>query len=110
MIRCKCRPEGWHTFPKIGRPNATWTFNGDLEKPTFHPSMNECSNPSTSPDFNPRCSADERCHFVISNGNITYQNDCSHNFKGQTMPLDPWPEDTVKYYAALKLEWGSEKA
>jgi hypothetical protein len=88
MIRCKAC--NWHEFPKAGRPGASWTFNGDIHRPTFSPSMNELLNgegPHHNADLPTR-----RCHFIVSDGEIQYCGDCTHELCGQTMPLEPWTE------------------
>lgn len=103
MIRCQnCQ---WHEFPKVGKPGASWTFNGNLERPTFSPSMNELvkfSEAVCEEDRKP----DRRCHFVVSDGQITYCGDCTHQLAGKTMPLEPWPESEVAMYAAMKASEG----
>jgi hypothetical protein len=104
MIRCRCQTNGWHEFPKVGKPNATWTFNGNLEKPTFAPSMNTCCNPMDSP-LHQEGIPTTRCHFVVTDGRIAYQGDCT-KLASQTMELEPWSDTEVKYYAALKLAEG----
>ncbi len=105
MIRCKnC---GWHEFPKAGRPGASWTFNGNFERPTFSPSMNECLNPKDSKDYRPDCDT-RRCHFIVTDGQISYCGDCTHGLRG-SMPLEPWPDAEVKM-AAFNLQEHNAKA
>lgn len=58
--------------------NIVWQFNGNLEKPTFKPSLLVYI-----PDDDGL-----RCHSFIRNGNIEYLNDCTHDLKGQTIELD----------------------
>lgn len=97
----QCRACQWHEFPK--RPTAkgdSWTFNGDLVRPTFSPSMNESQNPPDHPGYNPDVKS-SRCHFVVTNGEIDYCPDCSHELRGK-MPLEPWPADKLAYYDGLK--------
>lgn len=60
--------------------NPNWTFNGDLEKPTFSPSL--------------RCSwheGEERklcvCHSYIRDGKIEFLGDCTHFLAGKTVDL-----------------------
>lgn len=58
----------------------TWNFNGDLEKPTFTPSLL-----NTAPDHaNPK---QRRCHLFVTNGNIVYCGDCTHDYAGKTIPM-----------------------
>ena len=100
MIRCRASCQ-WHEFPK--NPTAKghrWSFNGDLENPTFSPSMNETRN-WPGPHHNPDAPS-SRCHFIVSNGRISYCSDCTHDLRGQSFPLEEWPPEKVAYYAELK--------
>jgi len=51
-----------------------WSFNGDLEHPTFYPSllMNL---------------AGLVCHSFVRNGLIAFMGDCSHDLKNKTVEL-----------------------
>lgn len=53
-----------------------WTFNGDLEKPTFSPSMLIYPNPMHGRD-----------HFFVRDGKIEYLSDCEHNLAGKTIDM-----------------------
>ncbi|MGZ3772972.1 MAG: DUF6527 family protein [Pseudobdellovibrionaceae bacterium] len=54
----------------------TWTFNGDMEKPTFSPSMLvDKDNPAS------------RCHSFVREGKIQFLGDCFHALKNQTVDL-----------------------
>jgi hypothetical protein len=101
MVRCQAC--GWHEYPKVGRPGAAWTFNGDLLNPTFTPSMNEHVNPPNSPHYNPDV-ATVRCHFFVTAGNIQYQLDCTHSLRGQTLPLQAWDDYEIKRYKVIMAE------
>lgn len=88
LIRCpKC---GWHKFPKVGKQGATWTFNGDFERPTFKPSMNESVGPM--PEGSKHAGKILRCHFVITDGIQNFCHDCTHDMAGKSMPLMPWTQ------------------
>ena len=63
---CKCG----HVF------DHRWHFNGDLEKPTFTPSLWVDQGGSRS------------CHSVVTDGMIQFLDDCGHSLKGQTVPLE----------------------
>lgn len=57
------------------RPQC-WQFDGDVEKPTFSPSlMVNGSQP------------EKRCHSFIRNGQIQFLSDCHHGLAGQTVDL-----------------------
>jgi hypothetical protein len=53
-----------------------WTFNGDLEKPTFSPSMLVYGGHNTP-----------RCHSFVREGRIEYLSDCEHSMAGKTVDL-----------------------
>lgn len=57
--------------------NATWQFNGDLEKPTISPSV--------------LATGEKRCHSYVKDGKIQFLGDCDHVLKGQTVELPEWP-------------------
>lgn len=65
-------------------PNTdTWTWNGEVEKPTFHPSLNTKLGPG------------KQCHIFIRDGLIVYLDDCHHHLKGQTIELPDIPEEEL---------------
>lgn len=79
-----------------------WTFNGNAEHPTFSPSVlvrnghfldaNSCwckfnaEHPDDPAPF--RC---EQCHSFVTNGQIQFLGDCSHELAGKTVPLPEFP-------------------
>ncbi len=56
-----------------------WTFNGDIEKPTFRASM--LSNGGGGNPYLPIC------HSFVTDGKIEYLSDCTHKFAGKTLDL-----------------------
>lgn len=56
---------------------AKWTWNGDLIKPTFSPSIVVNGKP--------------KCHSFVRAGMIEYLNDCEHGLAGKTVPLPAEP-------------------
>jgi Family of unknown function (DUF6527) len=86
--------------PKPSEP-STWEFNGDLDKPTFKPSLlNTCVTESSrstmteglsEPHPDPK---QRRCHLVLTDGVIHYCGDCTHDLKGQSIPLEHHWEDS----------------
>lgn len=59
------------------RPNqSVWGFNGDMNKPTFTPSvLTNGHDPAT------------RCHIFVKDGMIQYLDDCWHTLKNTTVPM-----------------------
>jgi hypothetical protein len=73
-----------HVFYTNAPDYPQWTFNGNLEKPTFTPSLlayhTENGQQITL------------CHLFLTNGQIQFLGDCPHELKNQTVPLKPFPE------------------
>jgi hypothetical protein len=65
-----------------------WTWNGDVAKPTFKPSiLVRWSVPAPrEPDDPP----DKICHSFVTDGMIQFLGDCTHALAGQTVPLPVW--------------------
>lgn len=63
-----------------------WTFNGNLEKPTFSPSLRVFyTHPETKRDVTV-------CHLFIKEGMIEFCADSPHDLKGQTVTMADWPD------------------
>lgn len=37
-----------------------------------------------------------RCHFIVTDGEIKYCDDCTHSLRGQSHPLEPWTDAQIK--------------
>nr|WP_164729839.1 DUF6527 family protein [Rhodomicrobium lacus] len=61
----------------------TWEFNGDLEAPTFSPSVK-----ITFGGY----AGDPVCHYFIEAGQIMFCADSTHSMAGQTMPMPDLPD------------------
>lgn len=57
-----------------------WSFNGDMEKPTFTPSLLVTY---TWGEENKKCV----CHSYIRNGIWEFLSDCTHELAGQKVPM-----------------------
>jgi len=55
-----------------------WKFNGDLDRPTFTPSILVKAN---MPGYN-------RCHSFVTDGDIRFLKDCGHDLKNTTVKLE----------------------
>lgn len=74
-----CRRERFTRENKPWTEPAKWQFNGDLDRPTFSPSL-LYSAPA------------KRCHLFMRSGKIEYLLDCAHALAGKTvdiMDIDP---------------------
>ena len=66
---------------------AGWTFEGSLECPTYAPSQLTTWRSSKE---------ERRCHTFIRQGMIQFLDDCTHELKGQTVPMVPVPDWLVR--------------
>lgn len=66
-----------HGLPVRNDPNdgvhPSWTFDGNLEAPTFRPSLLHPHKPV--------------CHLFITGGRIHFQNDCDHALTGKVVDM-----------------------
>jgi len=86
----KCPAGHWHYInTKVpNHLNAQWNFNGDVNNPTFTPSINEKTGYYVNPEMYAEAKKySYQCHFVITNGKIHFCSDCSHGLAGQTVDL-----------------------
>lgn len=85
----------------VETPNG-WGWNGDLERPTFTPSVHVTMSKwkgtfeeygkwtrPTHPNVEP--GGECICHSFVTDGQIQFLGDCTHTLAGQTVPLPPWP-------------------
>jgi hypothetical protein len=91
--------------PACGEPHplpSSWTFDGNLEAPTFSPSFKHTGVQTVKDDKGewtgewvkdasgavvPWC-----CHYVVTAGQVAYQGDCTHAMASQTVPMPDLPE------------------
>jgi hypothetical protein len=65
-------------------PNgARWKFDGDLDKPTFAPSVRVRGGNAKGPTC---------CHYILTTGVINFCGDCTHAMAGKAVPLPEIPE------------------
>jgi hypothetical protein len=86
--------EEMHVIATDGKNHsgAQWTFDGNLESPTFSPSINIRTGPRpTVPEGRPDASQIDVCHYFLKAGVIEYLGDCTHAMKGQRVPLPDLP-------------------
>lgn len=77
-----------------------WTWNGDVDKPTFQPSVlvqyNHWVPPATpdNPQPGPQTEVKDVCHSFVTDGRIQFLTDCTHALAGQTVELPDWNWET----------------
>jgi uncharacterized protein YlaI len=87
-----------HSLPIEGRytgPHDKWTWNGNVDKPTFAPSVRAWYD---RPAHDGRPARTYVCHSFVREGRIEYLSDCTHRLAGQTVDLIPLPEE---YYGGF---------
>lgn len=96
---CLCCHGLWVTPFRNGVTGATWTFNGNKDKPTFNPSVLvrwETWEPPVTPGNLeqwkqrpwPQTKVQHVCHSFVRDGMIVYLGDCTHSLAGRTIPME----------------------
>lgn len=92
-----------HTLPVVSGERASWQWNGSLGRPTLTPSILAQSghyvpchragdpcwctyNAEHPEDADFECGI---CHSFVTDGQIRFLSDCTHQLAGQTVPLPP---------------------
>jgi hypothetical protein len=79
-------PSGYERSPHIhGKP---WGFNGDLDQPTFTPSVLGRWDEWQGDGIPPK---QHICHSFVRDGRIEFLTDCTHSLAGQTVELPEIP-------------------
>ncbi len=78
--------EEMHVFfvDRPTRKGARWGFDGNVDAPTFTPSMNI----TVGPDEDGKV---ERCHYFLRVGQLEFCGDSTHALAGRTVPLPDLP-------------------
>jgi hypothetical protein len=87
-----------HVFDASETPTskgAKWSWDGNVDKPTFAPSMVILIGTMVKPGLDAR-NADNWeyktiCHSFVRAGRIEFLGDCTHALVGQTVDLPDWP-------------------
>jgi hypothetical protein len=71
---------------------ASWSFNGNFERPTFNPSLLVKTGRQVDPshEMSPEMMGERYnriCHSFIREGMIDFCGDCTHELAGKTVPL-----------------------
>lgn len=66
---------------KMHRIPDRWAFNGNLDRPTFTPSLRHTNGQGWC------------CHYRLTDGVLNFCADCSHAMSGKSVPLPPLPPE-----------------
>lgn len=79
---------------------GTWSWNGDLEHPTFSPSLLvggvqwAPGEGFHKPSHDVAPGSPIVCHSFVTDGRIQFLGDCTHELAGSTVDLPAWPPFT----------------
>lgn len=86
-----------HVF-KIAGVGSSWTFDGNYDAPTLHPSMLISSNwDGKSMQRFPNGEVRTLCHYFLQGGKLVYCSDSPHKLSGQSTDLPDWPYASGTY-------------
>lgn len=92
-FRCPgCQTIHQYWTPEAKRPHA-WNFNGNMDEPTFSPSLMNTWGKRVDPNFEEPEDPPHPggwsgcCHLFVTKGQIQYCGDCTHELAGQTVPM-----------------------
>jgi hypothetical protein len=89
---CQGCKEG-HVYPTARVNGPNWSFNGNVQSPSFTPSMLIYIPAGNYGEDNKFVPQRTRCHYYLTDGRLAFCTDSPHEFSGQTVPLEPIPED-----------------
>lgn len=69
---------------------ARWSFDGDVSRPTFSPSIHIRINHPEMSGYQADIPS-ETCHYFLKAGSLEFLSDCTHELKGKTVPLPELP-------------------
>lgn len=86
--------KGWHVVNVESDARPRWDWNGDVDRPTFSPSILVRTGRAVDPTFKPEPGdPPEVCHSFVTDGRIQFLTDSTHDLAGQTVDLPPFDED-----------------
>jgi len=84
----------------------SWTFNGNIVAPSFSPSFKHSGikrvfvNGEWTGEWMRDAAGNTIpfiCHYVLTDGQLHYQNDCTHSLNSQTVALPDLPDGYQDY-------------
>ena len=78
-----------HSYITDEGHRVRWQFNGNLEAPTFTPSMRLFE--AAHVDEGKPVGEHTLCHYFLTDGRIQFLSDCDHALAGQTVDLPDLP-------------------
>lgn len=72
-----------------------WTFDGNVERPTFTPSFKHTFHRFDAYDARGLGLGERRevvCHYIVTAGRLNFCGDCFHRLSGQSVPIPALPD------------------
>lgn len=86
--------------PGCKRPHVyqvpRWDFNGDLDRPTFSPSLLVFTPEWTDPETGEKHARETQCHLFLTDGQLSFCGNSPHELAGKTVPLPEWPSEGAR--------------
>lgn len=93
--------DGPHRIQHGNGPGPRWGWNGNVQKPTFTPSVlvsHDFWTPPVTPENFEQWKAQpwaqtkvhHVCHSFVTDGRIQFLGDCTHALAGQTVDIPDW--------------------
>lgn len=94
-FRCPAGHDHWIDVKTESFPEHRWTFNNNFNSPTLTPSVMERAgwfvdsevHNKTESEYSPTEINSYKCHFILTDGILDFQTDCSHGLAGKKVPL-----------------------
>ena len=74
-----------HSIYTASPAKAIWSFNGDVNTPSFSPSVRITYHWPDEPEA--------VCHYFLTAGELKFCSDTTHELKGQTVKLPDLPDE-----------------
>jgi hypothetical protein len=88
--------EGLHYIPTDGEGRPNWSFDGNVEIPTFNPSVKiNYNGPDAGQMSYGRRAPAACCHYFLHSGVLQFCGDSTHSLAGKSVPLPELPEATL---------------
>jgi len=104
-VRKLANGEGWVFHcpgcDSVHQCDGRWSFNGNVERPTFGPVMIN-GRPSSHSILVSRPHLNEVCHSFVTDGRISFVPDSTHALKGQEVELPDWDTRHGPNYGGIK--------
>lgn len=72
-----------------GGHGPVWSWDGDVNKPTFSPSVLVSYTQYLTPEKNDN-KKEHVCHSFVRGGRIEYLSDCTHELAGKAVDIPEW--------------------